>query len=63
MNISPNTTVKQLQDSGLRLRFVRRSIKHLHKMPNKNQCHIKQLQKLVNEYAILTSDQRVQNDR
>ena len=63
MNISPNTKAKQLQDSGLRLRFVRRGIKDLHQMPNKNECHIKQLQKLVNEYAILTSDLGIQNDR
>lgn len=55
MNISPNTKAKQLHDSGLRLRFIRRSIKDLHQMPNKNQCHIKQLQKLVNEWRELES--------
>jgi len=63
VNISPNTKAKQLHDIGLRLRFVRRGIQHLHQMPNKNECHIKQLQKLVNENAILTSSRGVQNDR
>jgi hypothetical protein len=53
MNITANTKLSDLEATGLRLRFIRRGIQKLHQMPNKKQCHIKELQQLVNEWAEL----------
>ena len=57
MNITPRTTMADLQSEGLRLRYrnVKREIRELYGKRNKSQCDVERLQNLYREWKELST--------